>query len=61
MARGTHIAPYRHLDPLEAESFLLLQGEIASFMFDDAVTVASAYILRDATIGIDIDPDICTP
>jgi uncharacterized cupin superfamily protein len=29
-------APHRHWDPPEAESFVVLEGEIACFIFDDA-------------------------
>ena len=33
MAKGTYIAPHRHLDPRKAESFLVLRGEVAFFIF----------------------------
>jgi len=36
MAKGTYIAPHRHIDPPKSESFLVLDGEIAFFTFDDA-------------------------
>ena len=36
MVRGTYIAPHRHRDPPKSESFLVLEGKLAFFTFDDA-------------------------
>jgi len=36
MVKGTYIAPHRHLDPPKPESFLVLEGEVAFLLFDDA-------------------------
>ena len=58
MVRGTYVTPHRHLDPPKAESFLVLEGEIAFFTFDDTGRIASTHILGRDTIGIDIDPGI---
>jgi cupin fold WbuC family metalloprotein len=58
MARGTYIAPHRHLDPPKAESFLALDGKLASFTFDDDGTIATTHILGRDPIGIDIAPGV---
>jgi cupin fold WbuC family metalloprotein len=58
MARGTYIAPHRHLDPPKAESFLVLDGELAFFTFSDTGEVASTHILGRDPIGIDIQPGV---
>jgi cupin fold WbuC family metalloprotein len=54
MARGTYIAPHRHLDPPKTESFLILEGEVAFFTFEDSGTIAGAHILGRGIIGIDV-------
>ncbi len=58
LIRGTYIAPHRHLDPPKAESFLVLEGEIAFFTFDDGGAAVSRHILGGETVGIDIAPGI---
>lgn len=58
MIRGTYIAPHRHLDPPKAESFLVLEGEIAFFTFDDSGRIASTHILGRDAVGIDLVPGI---
>ena len=58
MVRGTYIAPHRHLDPPKSEAFIVLEGEVAFFTFDDAGRIVSRHILgRDAT-GIDVQPGV---
>jgi cupin fold WbuC family metalloprotein len=54
MVRDTYITPHRHLDPPKAESFLVLRGEIAFFLFDDTGAVTRVEILGRGKIGIDI-------
>jgi cupin fold WbuC family metalloprotein len=54
MVRGTYIAPHRHLDPPKSESFLVLAGEIALFLFDDAGEVTAVHVLGRDPMGIDI-------
>jgi cupin fold WbuC family metalloprotein len=54
MLKGTYIAPHRHLDPPKAESFLVLQGEVAFFIFDDSGNVARAEVVGGDPIGIDL-------
>lgn len=58
MIRGTYIAPHRHLDPPKAESFLVLEGEIAFFTFEDAGRIATSHILGRDAIGIDVVPGV---
>ena len=58
MIRGTYIAPHRHLDPPKAESFLVLEGEIAFFTFDPEGRIASTRVLGRDAIGIDLAPGV---
>ncbi len=61
MLRDTYITPHRHTQPPKAESFLVIEGRIAFFTFDDDGRVASAEVL-DAEmndglpVGVDISP-----
>jgi len=54
MARGTYVTPHRHLDPPKTEAFLVLQGEIAFFVFDDEGNVVERHDLGRGAIGIDV-------
>ena len=54
MVKGTYIAPHRHIDPPKAESFLVLDGRLAFFTFDDAGRITSTHVLGQDPIGIDI-------
>lgn len=58
MIRGTYITPHRHLDPPKAESFLVLEGRLAFFTFDDTGGIASMHVLGGDAIGIDIQPGV---
>jgi cupin fold WbuC family metalloprotein len=58
MVKGTYISPHRHVDPPKSESFLVLDGEIAFFTFDDAGQVATTHVLGRDPIGIDIQPGV---
>jgi cupin fold WbuC family metalloprotein len=58
MVRGTYIAPHRHRDPPKAESFLVLEGEMAFFTFDDAGAITGTHILGRAVRGVDIQPGV---
>ena len=59
MVRGTYIAPHRHLNPPKPESFLVLEGEVAFFTFDDSGHVTRTDVLgRGDVLGIDIAPGI---
>ena len=58
MVRGTYITPHRHRDPPKAESFLVLEGELAFFTFDDGGQIASTHILGRDARGVDIQPGV---
>ena len=60
MCRGTYVTPHRHVDPPKDESFVVLRGEIAFFVFDDHGEVTRAQRLGDPSqralpIGIYVD------
>lgn len=58
MLRGTYVTPHRHLDPPKAESFVVLEGEVAFFIFDDAGHVVRTEVLGIDPIGIDLKPGL---
>ncbi len=57
---GTYIAPHRHKAPPKAESFIVLEGEIAFFIFDDAGNIDQTFRLGPghAARGIDLAPGL---
>ena len=57
--RGTYAAPHRHLDPPKPETFVMLRGEIACFVFDDEGRVRERYVLgRNGLVGVDLPPGV---
>jgi len=58
MVRGTYIPPHRHVDPPKAEAFLVLQGELAFFTFDDDGAIATRHVLGGEAAGIDVQPGV---
>jgi cupin fold WbuC family metalloprotein len=54
MLKGTYVAPHRHLDPPKAEAFLVLEGEVAFFLFDDAGNVVRTEVVGSDPLGIDL-------
>ncbi len=58
LIRGTYIAPHRHKNPSKAESFLVIEGELAFFTFDDSGRIAGVHRLGRDVIGIDIQPGV---
>jgi cupin fold WbuC family metalloprotein len=60
MLRGTYIAPHRHLDPPKTEAFLVLEGEVAFFTFDDEGNPGAPVTLGPAgdALGIDVPPGV---
>ncbi|MFB3828743.1 MAG: WbuC family cupin fold metalloprotein [Bryobacteraceae bacterium] len=54
---GTYVAPHRHLEPPKPELFLVLEGRVAVFVFDDAGEVEQSVVL-DAGMGIDMAPGV---
>lgn len=58
MLKGTYVAPHRHLDPPKSESFVVLEGQLAFFTFDDSGRVDAAALLGPQTVGIDLAPGV---
>jgi cupin fold WbuC family metalloprotein len=58
MVRGTYIPPHRHRDPPKSESFLVLEGELAFFAFDDAGRITETRVLGRDPMGVDIQPGV---
>lgn len=57
LVRGTYCPPHRHSDPPKSETFLVLKGEVAVFLFDGSGSVIAHHLLgRDGLWGIDISP-----
>lgn len=57
--RGSYAVPHRHLAVPKPESFIVLQGELALFLFDDRGSITEKHILgRDGVIGIDLAPGL---
>jgi cupin fold WbuC family metalloprotein len=57
LVKGTYVRPHRHLHPPKSESFLILEGELALFTFDDSGGMLTTTVLgRKAVIGVDIAP-----
>jgi cupin fold WbuC family metalloprotein len=54
--RGSYVTPHRHLEPPKSETFLVLEGELAAFTFDDDGRITHCYHLGapgTGTRGID--------
>ena len=57
--RGSYAAPHRHLQVPKPESFVMLRGELALFLFDDQGVVTERHILgRQGVLGIDLAPGL---
>jgi cupin fold WbuC family metalloprotein len=57
--RGSYAAPHRHLAVPKPESFIVLRGELALFVFDDDGAVTERHILgRNGIMGIDLAPGL---
>jgi cupin fold WbuC family metalloprotein len=57
--RGSYGAPHRHLQVPKPESFVVLRGEMALFIFDDHGNVTERHVLgRNGLLGIDVAPGI---
>lgn len=54
LIKGTYVAPHRHLDPPKAESFVVLEGEVAFFIFDDAGKLVRTEVVGRDPVGIDM-------
>ena len=63
LCRGTYITPHRHLHPPKAESFLILEGAVVFFIFNDDGSIKEKHLLgrmpgKRMSMGIDIAPGI---
>jgi len=63
LLRGTYVTPHRHLHPPKPETFLILQGSVAFFVFEDDGSVRESHTLiagsGDGTpLGIDVQPGL---
>lgn len=47
MRRGTYVTPHRHVTPPKTETFLVLRGSIAVFLFEDDGSIRRAHVLGD--------------
>lgn len=57
--RGSYAAPHRHLQVPKPESFVMLRGELALFVFDDAGAVTERHVLgRGGVLGVDLAPGL---
>ena len=58
MMRGTYCQPHRHVTPPKAESWILLEGSVRFFTFDDngAILTARDLAANSPTLGIDLPP-----
>lgn len=59
MLRDTYVRPHRHVTPPKSESFLVLDGAVAVFLFDDDGRVTARHDLGvDGVRGIDLGPGL---
>lgn len=62
MLEGTYVAPHRHLTVPKPEMFLVLEGAVALFLFDDGGTVRDRVEAGagapDGRVGVDLAPGL---
>jgi len=59
MVEGTYCQPHRHSVPPKSESFLVLRGRVAVFVFDDTGKVLETHVLStNGTLAVDIPPGV---
>jgi cupin fold WbuC family metalloprotein len=57
ICRGSYCPPHRHITPPKAESFLVLQGQLAFVLFDDMGDIAQVHRLgENGLFGVDVAP-----
>lgn len=57
--RGTYAAPHRHIAVPKPETFVVLRGTLACFIFDDAGGIAQSVVLGKGGLhGVDISPGV---
>ncbi len=56
---GSYAAPHRHLAHPKPESFVMLRGKLACFVFDDSGQVEQRRVLGEGgLLGIDLPPGV---
>lgn len=59
MLRDTYVRPHRHLHPPKSESFLVLEGELSVFVFDDDGRNLERHDLAlHGVRGVDLPPGV---
>lgn len=60
LCKGTYVRPHRHKNPPKAETFLILEGEIAFLIFNDQGNLNSIFHLScsNNNKGIDLQPNV---
>lgn len=58
LLRGSYVAPHRHITPPKAETFLVLEGKLAVFVFTDAGDIESVHVIGDKIRGVDLPAGI---
>jgi cupin fold WbuC family metalloprotein len=60
MMRGSYVRPHRHADPAKAESWVVLEGAVKLFTFDDSGRVSGAWVLTHGgeQVGIDLSAGV---
>jgi len=59
LVKGTYCQPHRHITPPKSETFLVLRGRVAVFVFNDAGKVIETHILStDGKLAVDIPPGL---
>lgn len=60
MEPGTYLRPHRHLNPDKDETFLLLRGKVALFIFDDHGNITEKLVMdpKEGVYGADIQAGI---
>lgn len=48
--QGSYVTPHRHLDPPKAESFIVLEGCMAAWVFNDDGKVRDTYLLAPGLV-----------
>lgn len=59
-ARDTYIRPHKHQNPDKTETFIILDGSIQFFLFDDVGNITHSVLIssESGTLGIDIPPRV---
>lgn len=59
MTYGSYFTPHRHITPPKPETFLILKGKVAFYIFDDEGKIENVEILApDKKMAIDVQPGV---